>query len=374
MKKEIYTILSNEENIELIKKIQHALKNSDREGYDKYATALLLGNSVLIQFYVKKLKDDCLSSEDMFQEFLMSLLESAKTFDVNSNAKFVTYAAQNFKFKQYSMLREAAPLTGMTPMRYVNSAIKQLCEQGNFNPTLSQIAEKSGLAEDSIAQLLQVNKMQNLHDLVLKQNIKGDDIYLEDTIKSPKATPDEKKMEKHKEDYLHLCMNLLDEKGKIILDKYLQGYKSIHREITEYKISKVMARRTLAKNLEKMKFLYQEKNKELVLLLYKMRKDCKEKNAYSIKDVAIRYKLTVEELFNLIYIALFKHNRTETWRRIDIDKIADHFAIQLLEELKTDRITWINNLVFKGIFVPNKGYQDVISLVKLLEKEDMEIN
>lgn len=181
-------------------------------------------------------------------------------------------------------------------------------------------------------------------------------------------------MEKHRGDYLHLCMNLLDEKGKIILDKYLQGYKSIHREITEFKISRGMASRILTKNLEKMKFLYQEKNKGLVLLLYKMRKDCKEKNAFSIKDVAIRYQLTVEELFNLIYIALFKHNRTETWRRINIDKIADHFAIQLLEELKTDRITWINNLVFKGIFVPNKPYQDVISLVKLLEKEDMEIN
>ena len=305
MKKEICTVLSNEENIELIKKIQHALKNNDHEEYDKCATALLLGNSVLIQFYVKKLKDDHLSSKDMFQEFRMSLLEVAKTFDVNSNAKFVTYVAQNFKFKKYYMIRQAAPLSGMTSLSNVNSAIKQLCEQGNFNSTISQIAEKSGLSEGIVAQLLQVKKLQNLHDLVVNnKNKKSKDIYLEDTIESPEETPEEKKINKHKEDYLHLCMNLLDEKGRIILDKYLQGYKNIHREITEFKIGRVMASGTLSKNLKKMKFLYQEKNKELVYLLYKIRKECKENNTYSIKDVAIKYKLTVEELFDLIYIAL----------------------------------------------------------------------
>lgn len=374
MKKEIYTILSNEENIELIKKIQHALKNNDYEGYDKYATALLLGNSVLIKSYVQKLKDDRLSSKDMFQEFRISLLESAKTFDVNSNVKFITYAVNNFKFKQYDMIRQSAHLTGMTRMRYVNSAIKQLCEQGNYKPTLSQIAEKSGLTEDKIAQLLQAYKLQNLNDVILKKSTKDKDIYLEDTIKSLELTPDEKKMEKHKEDYLHLCMNLLDEKGKIVLDKYLQGYKNIHREITEFKISQSMASRALVKNLEKMKFFYQEKNKELVLLLYKIRKDCKEKNTYSIKDVAIRYNLTVEELFDLIYIALCKYKRAEVWRRIDIENIADVFAIQLLNELNREKINWINNLVLKDIFVGIGNFKDILNVVELFKKENLEIN
>ena len=99
---------------------------------------------------------------DLIQEGSIGLLAAARKFDYTLDYKFSTYATKWIRqgvtrclLNHGSPIR--VPLHTAERIRKVETARAQLCQELEQEPELSRIAEKSGIPEEKVRQLLQLS-------------------------------------------------------------------------------------------------------------------------------------------------------------------------------------------------------------------------
>lgn len=98
---------------------------------------------------------------DLIQEGSMGLLVAAKKFDYTLDFRFSTYATKWIRqgvtrclMNHASLIR--VPLHTSEKMRKVMAVKHILLQENGEQPTISQIAQRSGLSEDKVAKLLEM--------------------------------------------------------------------------------------------------------------------------------------------------------------------------------------------------------------------------
>lgn len=247
-----YPLLSEREEKELAKKI--------REGDKKALEKLILGNLRFVVNVAKEYQGKGLTLAELINEGNYGLIKAAQKFDETKNVKFISYAVWWIRQSIMKAILEnnsniRIPLSQITKINAVNRAQQEILDQENRVPTFKEIADKIGMSENEVKNILNLNKVE----LSLSDPI-GDDenLYLGDTIiEENELSPEETLLRKRYKETLKNQLEKLSEREAFVLKKYfgLDDYRphTLEEIGKELNISRERVRQIKDRAINKLK-------------------------------------------------------------------------------------------------------------------------
>ncbi|NLL44578.1 MAG: SigB/SigF/SigG family RNA polymerase sigma factor [Mollicutes bacterium] len=239
-------VLSNEEMIELFKKMKEGDMNAKEE--------LINGNLKLVLSILRKFNNRTDNMDDLFQIGCIGLIKAIDNFDLSHEVKFSTYAVPMIlgEVKRYlrdnNSLRIARSIkdTAYRALRKKEELTKKLGKE----PTIKMIAEAIDLSEYEVTSAIESMK-DTLSMFEPIYNDGGDTIYLVDQL--PDKTQQFYPLE------LRIALKdglakLKDKEKYIIIERYIYG-KTQMELANEIGISQAQISRLEKKGLDNLKKL-----------------------------------------------------------------------------------------------------------------------
>ena len=136
-----------EETRELIQRAQ--------TGDNSACEELILQNSGLIWGIVRRYTSRGVEAEDLYQLGCLGFMKAVRGFDLQYGTEFSTYAVPKISGEIRRFLRDDGPVKVSRGLKERGAAIRgarvQLCAQLGREPTLSELAEHTGLSPEEIA-------------------------------------------------------------------------------------------------------------------------------------------------------------------------------------------------------------------------------
>lgn len=195
------------------------IKQGDSEARETY----IKGNLRLVLSVIKRFSGNHENMDDLFQIGCIGLIKSIDNFDPTMNVKFSTYAVPMIIGEIRRYLRDNNSIRVSRSLRdtaYKAIHAKEVLSKNSFKePTLQEIAEKSGVAaEDILYALDAIQSPVSLYDPVYTDG--GDTLYVMDQI-SDKKNKEENWVEKLS---LSDAMNHLSERENFIINlRFFEG-------------------------------------------------------------------------------------------------------------------------------------------------------
>lgn len=195
------------------------IKQGDPEARETY----IKGNLRLVLSVIKRFSGNHENMDDLFQIGCIGLIKSIDNFDPTMNVKFSTYAVPMIIGEIRRYLRDNNSIRVSRSLRdtaYKAIHAKEVLSKNSFKePTLQEIAEESGVAEEDILYALDaIQSPVSLYDPVYTDG--GDTLYVMDQI-SDKKNKEENWVEKLS---LSDAMNHLSERENFIINlRFFEG-------------------------------------------------------------------------------------------------------------------------------------------------------
>ena len=244
-KQEKRTLLSHEETLDLIDKVQ-------RTGDEQAKEILIENNLGLVRSVVSKFLNIGYDRDDLFQLGSIGLIKAIYKFDPRFNVKFSTYAVpmilgeikrylrDNSAFRVTRSLRDLSYLIAQTREKYV--------KEHNEEPTIDKICELTKAAkEDVILAIDSTVAPMSIYDCVYNDG--GDQIYLLDQLKNEKEES-ENTIDKIA---IEQVLGKLSDKEKYIITKRYFNDKTQSELAEELGVSQAQISRIEKNALERMK-------------------------------------------------------------------------------------------------------------------------
>ena len=197
--------LSNEENLELFKKI--------KEGDPFARDDLINGNLKLVLSLLKKFNNKVDNLDDLFQVGCLGLVKAIDNFDTSYNVTLSTYACPLIIGEMKRYIRDNSTLRisrSVKEIAYKTIKLMDELSQRGIKPTEKEIADILGVTEYDVSNaMLSLKEPMSMYEPIYNDG--GDTIYLCDQLKANKEEIDqdlklalEKAMEKLKKRELQI--------------------------------------------------------------------------------------------------------------------------------------------------------------------------
>ncbi len=148
------SLLTTDEEVELAQRI----KAGDQAALDK----LVRANLRFVVSVAKQYQNQGLSLQDLIDEGNLGLVKAAQRFDETRGFKFISYAVWWIRQSILQAVAEQAriirlPMNQVGALAKVKKAVALLEQKLERRPTLKEIADEVGMAEDKVEQLLNLN-------------------------------------------------------------------------------------------------------------------------------------------------------------------------------------------------------------------------
>ncbi len=172
------TVLKEEEKIKLLREIR---ETNSKEARDK----LIQGNLRLVLSVIQKFSGRGEDMDDLFQIGVVGLMKAINNFDLSKEVRFSTYCVPLISGELRRYLRDFNQIKVSRSLRdlayQVMQAKEQLTTQLQKEPTLAQIAEKTGAKqEDIVIAMESISEPMSLYEPVYSDT--GDTLYILDQI------------------------------------------------------------------------------------------------------------------------------------------------------------------------------------------------
>ena len=172
------TVLKEEEKIKLLREIR---ETNSKEARDK----LIQGNLRLVLSVIQKFSGRGEDMDDLFQIGVVGLMKAINNFDLSKEVRFSTYCVPMISGELRRYLRDFNQIKVSRSLRdlayQVMQAKEQLTTQLQKEPTLAQIAEKTGAKqEDIVIAMESISEPMSLYEPVYSAT--GDTLYILDQI------------------------------------------------------------------------------------------------------------------------------------------------------------------------------------------------
>ena len=172
------TVLKEEEKIKLLREIR---ETNSKEARDK----LIQGNLRLVLSVIQKFSGRGEDMDDLFQIGVVGLMKAINNFDLSKEVRFSTYCVPMISGGLRRYLRDFNQIKVSRSLRdlayQVMQAKEQLTTQLQKEPTLAQIAEKTGAKqEDIVIAMESISEPMSLYEPVYSDT--GDTLYILDQI------------------------------------------------------------------------------------------------------------------------------------------------------------------------------------------------
>ena len=172
------TVLKEEEKIKLLREIR---ETNSKEARDK----LIQGNLRLVLSVMQKFSGRGEDMDDLFQIGVVGLMKAINNFDLSKEVRFSTYCVPMISGELRRYLRDFNQIKVSRSLRdlayQVMQAKEQLTTQLQKEPTLAQIAEKTGAKqEDIVIAMESISEPMSLYEPVYSDT--GDTLYILDQI------------------------------------------------------------------------------------------------------------------------------------------------------------------------------------------------
>ena len=172
------TVLKEEEKINLLREIR---ETNSKEARDK----LIQGNLRLVLSVIQKFAGRGEDLDDLFQIGVVGLMKAINNFDLSKEVRFSTYCVPMISGELRRYLRDFNQIKVSRSLRdlayQVMQAKEQLTTQLQKEPTLAQIAEKTGAKqEDIVIAMESISEPMSLYEPVYSDT--GDTLYILDQI------------------------------------------------------------------------------------------------------------------------------------------------------------------------------------------------
>lgn len=201
------TLLTQEEEIELAKKI----KNGDQNAIDK----LVKANLKFVVSIAKDYQNQGLLLSDLISEGNLGLIKAATRFDHKKGFRFISYAVWWIKQSIIQSLNDNArmvrlPANVINRLSYLNKEIAKFEKDNEREPVYGEIFDK----DNEIIALLHYPKCSSLNEVI---NEDGDELI--ELIASDNENDDVIIDEKIKEE-INNSLSKLDDREKMIIESY----------------------------------------------------------------------------------------------------------------------------------------------------------
>ena len=172
-----FPLLSNEEMRELLKRVQNG---------DELAREILINHNLKLVFnLVQRFGNRGHELEDLFQIGTIGLIKAIDKFDLSYNVKFSTYAVPLIIGEIRRFLRDDNPVKVSRSIKEtvnkVHRVKEQLVGELSRDPTVSEIAERMGMAKEEIVTALEAAQVpSSIFETIYQDD--GDPIYAIDAI------------------------------------------------------------------------------------------------------------------------------------------------------------------------------------------------
>lgn len=172
------TVLKEEEKIKLLREIR---ETNSKEARDK----LIQGNLRLVLSVIQKFSGRGEDMDDLFQIGVVGLMKAINNFDLSKEVRFSTYCVPMISGELRRYLRDFNQIKVSRSLRdlayQVMQVKEQLTTQLQKEPTLTQIAEKTGAKqEDIVIAMESISEPMSLYEPVYSDT--GDTLYILDQI------------------------------------------------------------------------------------------------------------------------------------------------------------------------------------------------
>lgn len=172
------TVLKEEEKIKLLREIR---ETNSKEARDK----LIQGNLRLVLSVIQKFSGRGEDMDDLFQIGVVGLMKAINNFDLSKEVRFSTYCVPMISGELRRYLRDFNQIKVSRSLRdlayQVMQAKEQLTTQLQKEPTLAQIAEKTGAKqEDIVIAMESISEPMSLYEPAYSDT--GDTLYILDQI------------------------------------------------------------------------------------------------------------------------------------------------------------------------------------------------
>ena len=172
------TVLKEEEKIKRLREIR---ETNSKEARDK----LIQGNLRLVLSVIQKFSGRGEDMDDLFQIGVVGLMKAINNFDLSKEVRFSTYCVPMISGELRRYLRDFNQIKVSRSLRdlayQVMQAKEQLTTQLQKEPTLAQIAEKTGAKqEDIVIAMESISEPMSLYEPVYSDT--GDTLYILDQI------------------------------------------------------------------------------------------------------------------------------------------------------------------------------------------------
>ena len=172
------TVLKEEEKIKLLREIR---ETNSKEARDK----LIQGNLRLVLSVIQKFAGRGEDMDDLFQIGVVGLMKAINNFYLSKEVRFSTYCVPMISGELRRYLRDFNQIKVSRSLRdlayQVMQAKEQLTTQLQKEPTLTQIAEKTGAKqEDIVIAMESISEPMSLYEPVYSDT--GDTLYILDQI------------------------------------------------------------------------------------------------------------------------------------------------------------------------------------------------
>ena len=172
------TVLKEKEKIKLLREIR---ETNSKEARDK----LIQGNLRLVLSVIQKFSGRGEDMDDLFQIGVVGLMKAINNFDLSKEVRFSTYCVPMISGELRRYLRDFNQIKVSRSLRdlayQVMQAKEQLTTQLQKEPTLAQIAEKTGAKqEDIVIAMESISEPMSLYEPVYSDT--GDTLYILDQI------------------------------------------------------------------------------------------------------------------------------------------------------------------------------------------------
>ena len=173
------TVLKEEEKIKLLREIR---ETNSKEARDK----LIQGNLRLVLSVIQKFSGRGEDMDDLFQIGVVGLMKAINNFDLSKEVRFSTYCVPMISGELRRYLRDFNQIKVSRSLRdlayQVMQAKEQITTQLQKEPTLAQIAEKTGAKqEDIVIAMESIREPMSLYEPVYSDT--GDTLYFLDQIR-----------------------------------------------------------------------------------------------------------------------------------------------------------------------------------------------
>lgn len=206
-----HPVLNRKEELQLFKRL--------KKGNKKAREQIVASNLRFVIKIALSFADRGLPLADLIQEGNVGLLEVIEKYDYRKGFRFSTYAAfwikQSIQLalrKQCSLIR--LPIRKSRFMGKLNDVISRLAQEKGRQPTVAELAEKTGMREKKMEQLLRMRESV----LSLDTPREEDGANLLDTVATPGETsPLEQCMERQVRFKISEVLRFLSEKERKIM-------------------------------------------------------------------------------------------------------------------------------------------------------------